>query len=113
MNTQLFSQTGLIIKGSIKWNKIDSINDKIYFLGDFTTNLFLNGNFLMYRNTLNGNGIPNDVRNNHEFCTFLVTQQSITDVVMSDDQHIFAQGQCLELKEACIDILTSAPLSII
>lgn len=75
--------------------------------------MFLNGTFFVKNNSLNGNEIPNDISNCHEFCTFLVTQQNITDVQIENDQLILGQGECLGLKETCVNILSSAHLTII
>ena len=55
-------------------NKINSVDDEIYILGDFNINLFLN---FLEKNILNSKSIPNDVKSYHEFCTFFGLKQLI------------------------------------
>ena len=52
-------------------NKINSLDDEIYILGDLKINLFLNDCYILEKkNILNSKTIPSDVKSYHEFCTF-------------------------------------------
>ena len=52
-------------------DKIHSVDNEIYILGDFNINLFLNDSYVLEKNnTLNSKSVPNDVKSYHEFCTF-------------------------------------------
>ena len=52
-------------------NKINSVDNEIYILGDFNINLFLNDSYVLEKS------IPNDVKSCHEFCTFFGLKQLI------------------------------------
>ena len=57
-------------------NKINSVDNEIYILGDFNINLFLNDSYVLEKNNiLNSKSIPNDVKSYHEFCTFFGLKQ--------------------------------------
>ena len=57
-------------------NKINSVDNEIYILGDFNINLFLNDCYVLEKdNILNSKSIPNDVKSYHEFCTFFGLKQ--------------------------------------
>ena len=59
-------------------NKINSVDNEIYILGDFNINLFLNDSYVLEKNNiLNSKSIPNDVKSYHEFCTFFGLKQLI------------------------------------
>ena len=59
-------------------NKINSADNKIYILGDFNTNLFLNDSYILEKkNILNNKSIPSDVRSCHKYCTFFGLKQLI------------------------------------
>ena len=52
-------------------NKIDSISNKTYILGDFNINLSLNDSYIFSKkDMLNSKSIPSDVKSYYEFCTF-------------------------------------------
>ena len=52
-------------------NKINSVDNEIYILGDFNINFFLNDCYVLEKNNiLNSKSILNDVKSYHEFCTF-------------------------------------------
>ena len=105
-------------------NKIDSMNNKIYILGDFNINLYLNDSYFLDKNNiLSSKSIPSDIKNYHEFCTFFrlklrvatriasgsstiidhilaryperVTQCGVIDIGLSDHQLIFCTGSSL------------------
>ena len=52
-------------------NKINSVDNEIYILGDFNINLLLNDSYVL------GKSIPNDVKSYHEFCRFFGLKQLI------------------------------------
>ena len=53
-------------------NKINSADNKIYIVGDFNINLFLNNSYILEKkNILNSKSNPRDVKSYNEFCTFL------------------------------------------
>ena len=110
-------------------NRIESINNEIYILGDFNINLFLNDPYIFSKqNVLNGKSIPSDVKSFYEFCTFFilyllakvptcttcntiidhilasyperVTQRGIIDAGLSVNELIFGQEKLLGLQEA-------------
>ena len=57
-------------------NKINSVDNEIYILGDFSINLFLNDPYILEKkNILNSKSIPSDVKSYHEFCTFFGLKQ--------------------------------------
>ena len=59
-------------------NKIDSISNEIYILGDFNINLFLNDSYIFsQKSMLNSKSIPCDVKSYYEFCTFFGLHQLI------------------------------------
>ena len=59
-------------------NKINSVDNEIYILGDFNINLFLNDSYVLEKNNIfNSKTIPNDVKSYHEFCTFFGLKQLI------------------------------------
>ena len=50
-------------------NKIDLLNNKIYILGDFNINLYLNDSYFLEKNSiLSTKLIPSNVNSDHEFC---------------------------------------------
>ena len=52
-------------------NKIDSVNNQIYILGDFNINLYINDSYILAKkNILNNKSVPGDVKSYHELCTF-------------------------------------------
>ena len=52
-------------------NKIDSISNETYILGDFNINLSLNDSYIFSKkDMLNSKSIPSDVKSYYEFCTF-------------------------------------------
>ena len=56
-------------------NKIDSVNNEIYILGDFNINLYLNNSGK--KKILNNKSISSDVKSYHEFCTSFALKQLI------------------------------------
>ena len=59
-------------------NKIDSVNNEIYILGDFNINLYINNSYILAKkNILNNKSVPSDVKSYHEFCTFFGLKQLI------------------------------------
>ena len=59
-------------------NKIDSISNKTYILGDFNINLSLNDSYILSRkDMLNNKSIPSDVKSYYKFCTFFCLHQLI------------------------------------
>ena len=59
-------------------NKMNSVDNEIYILGDFNINLFLNGSYILEKkNILNSKSIPSDVKSYHEFCTYFGLKQLI------------------------------------
>ena len=98
-------------------NKISSVDNEIYFLGDFDINLFLNdSNVLGKNNILNSKSIPNDVKSYHEFCTFFGLKQlkvptrttttsstiiehiGVIDISLSDHQLIYCTRKISRIK---------------
>ena len=60
-------------------NKINSVDNKIYILGDFNINLFLNNSYILEKNNiLNSKSIPSDIKSYHELCTFKVPTRTTT-----------------------------------
>ena len=57
-------------------NKIDSVNNEIYILGDFNINSYINDSYILAKKNLN-KSVPNDVKSYHEFCTFFGLKQLI------------------------------------
>ena len=52
------------------FNKIDTINNEIYILGDFNIKLYLNNSYIFQKNSLlQSQSIPSDIRKYYEFCT--------------------------------------------
>ena len=59
-------------------NKIDSVNNEIYIIGDFNINLYINDSYILAKkNILNNKSVPSDVKSYQEFCTFLELKQLI------------------------------------
>ena len=59
-------------------NKINSVDNEIYILGDFNITLFVNDSCTsLEKNILNSKSIPSDVKSYHEFCTFFGLKQLI------------------------------------
>ena len=59
-------------------NKIDSVNNEIYILGDFNINLYINDSYILAKkNILNNKSFPSDVKSYHEFCKFFGLKQLI------------------------------------
>ena len=59
-------------------NKIDSVNNEIYILGDFNINLYINDSYILAKkNILNNKSVPSDVKSYQEFCTFFGLKQLI------------------------------------
>ena len=57
-------------------NKIDSVSNEIYILGDFNINLSLKHSyFLDKKNILSSKLIPSGVKSYHEFCTIFGLKQ--------------------------------------
>ena len=48
--------------------KINSVDNEIYFVGDFNINLFLNDSDILGKK--NSKSIPSNVKSYHELCTF-------------------------------------------
>ena len=51
-------------------NKIDSVNNEIFILGDFNINLYFNNLFISAKNIWNNKSIPSDIKTYHELYTF-------------------------------------------
>ena len=52
-------------------NKINSVDNEIYILGDFHINFFLNDSYILEKkNILKSKSITSDVKSYLEFCTF-------------------------------------------
>ena len=109
-------------------NKIDSISNEIYILGDFKWLLYFLKKKKKKKKTLNNKSILSDAKGYYEFCTFLslhqlikvpahiacnsaaiidhilasfperVTQQGIIDVGLSDHQPIFKTRKIYRIK---------------
>ena len=59
-------------------NKINSISNETYVLGDFNINLSLNDSYIfLKKDMLNNKSIPSDVKRYCEFCTFFSLHQLI------------------------------------
>ena len=59
-------------------NKINSVDNEIYILGDFNINLLVNDSYILEKNNIsNSKSIPSDVKSYHEFCTFFRLKQLI------------------------------------
>ena len=60
-------------------NKIDSVNKKIYILGDFKINdSYINDSYIWpKKNILNNKSVPSDVKSYQEFCIFFGLKQLI------------------------------------
>ena len=111
-------------------NKINSVDNEIYILGDFSINLFLNDPYILEKkNILNSKSIPSDVKSYHEFCTFFrlkqlkvptrttissstiidhilasyperVTQCGVIDISLSDHQLIYCTTKISRIKRS-------------
>ena len=69
-------------------NKIDSVNNEIYILGDFKINVYINDSYILAKkNILNNKSVPSDVKSYHEFRTFLGLKQLI--IVLTRVKHCF------------------------
>ena len=99
-------------------NKISSVDNEIYILGDFNINLFLNDSYVLEKNNiLNSKSIPNDVKSYHEFCTFFGLKQlmkvptrtttssstiiehiGVIDISLSDHQLIYCTRKISRIK---------------
>ena len=51
-------------------NKIDSISNKIYILGDLNIDLSLNDSYIFSKSMLHNKSIPSDVKSYYELCTY-------------------------------------------
>ena len=50
-------------------NKLKPVDNRIYILGDFNIDLFLNDSYILGKNNiLNNKSVKSDVKNYHEFC---------------------------------------------
>ena len=59
-------------------NKIDSISNEIYILGDFNINFSLNDSYIFTKKgILNNKSIPSDVKSCYEYCTYFSLHQLI------------------------------------
>ena len=59
-------------------NKIDSVNNKTYILGDFNINLYLSDSYILSKkNILNNKSIASDVKSYHELWTYFGLKQLI------------------------------------
>ena len=59
-------------------NKIDSVNNEIYILGDFNINLYINNSYILAKkNILNNKSVPSNVKSYQEFCTLFGLKQLI------------------------------------
>ena len=59
-------------------NKINSVNNEIYILGDFNINLYINDSYILAKkNILNNKSVTSDVKSYQEFCTFFGLKQLI------------------------------------
>ena len=59
-------------------NKIDSVGNKTYILGDFNINLSLNDSYIFSKkDMLKNKSIPSEVKSYYEFCTFFSLHQLI------------------------------------
>ena len=58
--------------------KLDTTNKETYILGDFNTNFYHNGKYIICKNnTLISRSVTNDARNYHQFCTMFGLTQMI------------------------------------
>ena len=58
--------------------KLDTTNKETYILGDFNTNFYHNGKYIICKNnTLISRSVTNDARNYHQFCTMFGLKQII------------------------------------
>ena len=59
-------------------NKIDSISNEIYILGDFNINFSLNDSYIFSKKgILNNKSFPSDVKSSYEYCTYFSLHQLI------------------------------------
>ena len=59
-------------------NKIDSISNEIYILGDFNINFSLNDSYIFTKKgILNNKSFPSDVKSCYEYCTYFSLHQLI------------------------------------
>ena len=109
-------------------NKIDSIRNEIYIIGDFSINLSLNDSYVFSKNVLSNKSVPSDVKSYYKFCAFFsspelikiptlmtwksatiidhilasylekITQQGINDVRLCIHQLIFCIGNISRIK---------------
>ena len=118
-------------------NKIDSISNEIYILGDFNINFSLNDSYIFSKKgILNNKSFPSDVKSSYEYCTYFSLHQLIkvptritcNSATIIDQRELlnrvllmkdclttnsfFVQEKLLGLKEARTNILNSARLSI-
>ena len=59
-------------------NKIDSISNEIYILGDFNINFSLNDSYIFSKKgIINNKSFPSDVKSSYEYCTYFSLHQLI------------------------------------
>ena len=59
-------------------NKIDSISNEIYILGDFNINFSLNDSYIFSKKgIINNESFPSDVKSSYEYCTYFSLHQLI------------------------------------
>ena len=59
-------------------NKIDSVNNEIYILGNFNIKFYLNDSYILAKKIiLNNKSVPSDAKSHHEFCRYFVSEQLI------------------------------------
>ena len=59
-------------------NKIDSVNNEIYILGNFNIKFYLNDSYILAKKIiLNNKSVPSDAKCHHEFCRYFVSEQLI------------------------------------
>ena len=92
-------------------NKIDSVNNEIYILGDFNINLYINDSYILAKkNILNNKSVPSDVKSYQEFCTFFELKQLIivptrvTSVSSTIIDHVLASFPERVTQSGVIDI---------
>ena len=58
--------------------KLNTTNKETYILGDFNTNFYHNGKYIICKNnTLISRSVTNDARNYHQFCIMFGLTQMI------------------------------------
>ena len=73
-----YSACGPFTKNKQRIEKIGSVNNEIYILGDFNIKLYINDSYILVKkNILNNKSIPSDVKRYQEFCTFSGLKQLI------------------------------------